>query len=268
VLLFIFFPLLISAAGGPAAILSLPPAFLTGSAYAPMPVYFIGFIFLGTGAIASADLWQRAYAGNSQRNVRMAMCIASMITMVFFTMATAIGMYGRVLLPDVGANHIIPAAIDAVLPLGLRGLVLAGFFAAILSSADTVLLIVSLTIVHDLLGQTLHYKLSPERQLTVSRWTTFLLGIIGVVVALLIGNIVHLSIEAVSFYVVLFPAIVFGFFLPNASERAAFWSISLGTVSIIISLLIAEPVYAFIPGVFISVVTFIGIQGYEALIRH
>jgi Na+/proline symporter len=140
--------------------------------------------------------------------------------------------------------------------------VLAGFFAAILSTVDTVLLLTSMTIVHDLYQKTLLRNLAAEEVLRVSRWVTLFLGLIGLAVALIVFNIVHLAIEAVSFYIVLFPAIVFGFYSKRRSNEAAFWSIVIGSIVMTVFLFI-DPVQAFIPGLLTSLVVFLVVWVFE-----
>ena len=160
---------------------------------------------------------------------------------------------------------VLLAAILEVLPFigsfipGQTIVILAGFFAAIMSSADTVLLITSMTLVHDLYIKSLGKRISPKKILSVSRWTTFFLGIIALIISLVVFNIVHLTIEAVSFSVALLPAIIFGFYWKKANEKAAFWSILLGTLAIIVFLFIS-PVQAFIPGIIVSFITFFIVQ--------
>ena len=143
-----------------------------------------------------------------------------------------------------------------ILPVGLYGLVLAGFFAAVMSSADTVLLITSMTLVHDIYRKGMNRQMSEEETLRLSRKVTFVLGIMALIVALLIFNIVHLAIEAISFYVVLTPAIIFGFYWKRANNKAAIWSIIIGLIGVIAFLFI-DPVQAFIPGIVLSFLTFI-----------
>ena len=183
------------------------------------------------------------------------MKISSILVLLFLTMATLFGIFGKILLPDGHSNLVVAELITTLLPTGLIGIVLAGFFAAIMSSADTVLLVTSMTVVHDIYHKTFRKELSPEKMLQMSRWVTFILGVVGLAVALVVFNIVHLSIEAVSFYVALLPAIVFGFYWKKATSTAALWSIILGFITIVVFLFI-EPVQAFIPGLIVSFISF------------
>ena len=265
-LLIIFLPMLILKGGGLGTISSLPTSFLIGSEFAPLYVFVLAFFFLGAGIFTSADFWQRAYAGDSAKNVRWAMGISSILIVLFLAMAIIFGIYGKVILPNADSNTIVPELLKLMLPSGIFGIVLAGFFAAIMSTADSALLITSMTLVHDLYHKTFNKKLSPENFLKMSRWVTFIVGIIALSIALIVFNLVHIAIEALGFYVVLVPAIVFGFYWKKATSKAAFWSIILGLLSIVVFLFI-DPVQAFIPGIIVSFITFLVVNYFVTRLR-
>ena len=254
-LIFIFLPMLIVKSGGLQAITSLPTSFLSGQEFAPWYVFLLGFLFLGASNIVAADLWQRAYAADTTKNAKWAMKYAGIIIFLFLIMGTLFGVFGKAVIPEASANTIVPELLKLYLPPVVFGIVLAGFFAAIMSSADTMLLIVSMTLVHDLYQKTFNKQLTPEQVLRLSRWTTFLLGVLAVMIAVTVFNVVHLAIEAVSFYVPLLPAVIFGFYWRRATEAAAFWSIILGFITIAVFLFIM-PVEAFIPGILVSFLSF------------
>ena len=260
-LLVIFLPIVIMKGGGFSVIASLPQSFLIGNDFAPLYVWIIAFLFLGAGVFTSADMWQHAYAADTKKNVQWAMIISSVLVLLFLAMATLFGIFGKILLPDTHSNIIVAELIKTFLPTGLFGIVLAGFFAAIISSADTVLLVTSMTVVHDIYQKTFHKELSSENVLKMSRWVTLILGVVGLAIALIVFNIVHLSFEAISFYVALLPAVVFGFYWKKATSTAALWSIILGFLTIVVFLFI-DPVQAFIPGLIISFITFIIVNAF------
>jgi len=254
-LLAVFLPMLIAEGGGLQAIANLPASFLGGSEFAPWYVFVFGFLFLGATNITSSDIWQRTYAGDTPKNVRWAMTVGAFVTFAFIIMGTLFGIYGHILLPGVEANMVIPQLLNSFLSPVMFGIVLAGFFAAIMSSADTMLLVMSMTIVHDLAQETFNKKLTEAQTLRLSRWTTLIVGIIAVAVAIAIFSLAHLAIEAVSFVAVLIPAIVFGFYWKKATAPAALWSIILGTLTLVAFLWIS-PVEAFIPAIFVSFIAF------------
>ena len=255
-LLIVFLPMMMVKGGGLGAISTLPISFLIGTEFALPHVFIFAFLFLGAGIMSSADFWQRAYAGDSVKNVRWSMGIASILIFLFLTMAILFGIYAKLLLPNVDPNLIMPELLSLILPAGIFGIVLAGFFAAIMSTADSLLLIISMTLVHDVYQKTFDKKLSPEKLLKLSRWVTFIVGTIALGIALVVFNLVQLAIESIGFYVVLLPAIVFGFYWKKATSNAAFWSIISGFITISAFVFI-DPVQAFIPGTIVGFLTFL-----------
>lgn len=254
-LIFVFLPMLISQGGGLQAISTLPASFLGGSEFAPWYVFVLGFLILGATNITSSDIWQRTYAGDTKKNVQWAMTVGGFMILLFVIMGALFGVYGRILLPGIDANMVVPQLLQTFLSPVVFGIVLAGFLAAIMSSADTMLLVTSMTIVHDLIQKTFNKELTPDQALRLSRWTTFIVGAISATIAVLVFSVAHIAIEAVSYVAVLLPAVVFGFYWKKATPQAAFWSIVLGTITLT-AFLWVSPVEAFIPAMFVSFVTF------------
>ncbi|MBI4159500.1 sodium:solute symporter family protein [Candidatus Woesearchaeota archaeon] len=258
----IFLPAVIIKNKGFSLISELPSSFLTGQEFAPLYVFVLGFLFLGASNFVSSDLWQRAYAADSKKNALWSMKVAGIIVFIFLIAGVLMGVYGKIVVPYADANTVVPELMKLYLPPLLFGFVMAGFFAAIMSSADTSLLVLSMTITHDLYQKTLGHKFTHEKILRISRWVTFIAGILALIIALFIFNVVHLAIDAVSFYVALLPAIIFGFYWKKATANAAFWSIILGTLTIITFLFIS-PVEAFIPGIIVSFISFLIVNYFE-----
>jgi SSS family solute:Na+ symporter len=254
-LLTLFLPLVIIKSGGFSIISSLPYSFLSGQEFAPWYVLVFGFLFIGATNLVASDIWQRTYAGDSKKNVKWAMNIVGIIVLLFMLMGVLFGVYGKVIVPGADANTVVPELLRNFAPPIFFGVIVAAFFAAIMSSSDTMLLLVSMTLVHDLYQKTLGHKLTPESTLRISRWVTLFVGVISLAVAIIIFSIVHIAIESISFLVVLIPAVIFGFYGKKATSKAAFWSIIIGTLTIIAFLFI-DPVQAFIPGLIISFLVF------------
>jgi SSS family solute:Na+ symporter len=208
-------------------------------------------------------LWQRAYAGKSAKSVRKAVLIGAVLVVCFEVMAILLGIYGHIILSSTTSNNVVPDLLRAVAPAGLYGLLLSGFFAAVMSSADSMLLISSMTIVHDFYQKYLGRKVSDKKMLKISRWVTVALGVLALTIAIVSSSLVHLAIESVSFYVALLPAIVFGFYWKKATAGAAFWSILAGTLAITVFLFI-DKVVAFIPGIIVSFGVFVAIALWQS----
>lgn len=257
VLLMVFLPLLWQKSGGWMTLRSLPEALWTGSGFASPGIILAGFLTLGMTTMTSMDVWQRAFAARDESAARWGMAGAAALTFPFFLLATLMGMFGAALFPELpDPNGLVPRELTEILPIGLRGLTLAGFFAAIMSSADTCLLIVSQTLVNDFYLKGRGVVLPPERVLVLSRIVTLVVGVAALLVAALVLSIFHLAIGATSLGVALIPATLGAFFWKRSTATAAFWSIALGalTVLFVFPRLGQE---SFLPGVIVSACVFV-----------
>jgi len=80
---------------------------------------------------------------------------------LFYAMATIVGMLSRIYLPEIGdfdAELALPTMAVKLLPPVLVGLIMAGMFAATMSTADSLILSCSASITHDLLPQKLEKR--------------------------------------------------------------------------------------------------------------
>jgi len=123
-------------------------------------LYFIGFMFGGLGAIGQPQIVIRTMAIRSPDDIARARVIYFLWFVPFSIAAVAAGLYGRVLLPDLTAG--VPAADAAaaaelalprlgtlLLPGVFLGLLLAGVFAATMSTADSQVLACSAAVTQD-----------------------------------------------------------------------------------------------------------------------
>ena len=79
--------------------------------------------------------------------------------------------------------------IENVLPVGVGGFVAAALLAAIMSSADTLLLTTSTILSHDIYGHISPRK-SEHRSLFISRMAVLLMGVLALIVALKLESII------------------------------------------------------------------------------
>ena len=140
------------------------------------------------------------------------------------------------------------------LPAGLLGLCVAAFLSALMSTADSMLMVASTVILKDFYP--LLQKNAPARHIKQSRIITFFIGIVGLAIALLVPNIFNLIVMAISYLSILLCSIIGGFFWKRANSRAAFYSITSGFIFALI-LIFKIPRFAFIPAILLSIIIFI-----------
>jgi SSS family solute:Na+ symporter len=162
-------------------ILSLFLTFLLGETLVPPYVVRL-FISRNTRATCRGTLW------------------SGLFSIPFFAIAGGIGLVALALNPTLNANLALPYVIQTVLPIGLRGLVVAGIIAVVMSSADSFLNSASVAFVNDIVKPLLPRPLAPKRGLLLARLATLITGSISVVFAIRITSLIDILIYAYNFW--------------------------------------------------------------------
>ncbi|MEZ4401468.1 MAG: sodium/proline symporter [Kofleriaceae bacterium] len=143
------------AAADPALVDWVPRSLRFGFA-----VYFVGFVFGGLGAVGQPHILVRSMAVRSPASIALAGRVYFAWYVPFSIAAVTAALYARVLLPDllVGvepgaaamvAEQSLPAVATLLLPKVLLGVLLAGVFAATMSTADSQILSCSAAVTQD-----------------------------------------------------------------------------------------------------------------------
>lgn len=117
-------------------------------------VFFVSWLFGGFSVIGQPHIMVRFMALNPSGSMVQAKIWYYLWFTLFYCMATAVGMLARIYLPDVAgfdAELALPAMAQQMLSSVLVGLILAGIFAATMSTADSLILSCSAAITHDIL---------------------------------------------------------------------------------------------------------------------
>ena len=117
-------------------------------------LFVLSWLFAGLSVIGQPHVMVRFMALNSASNMRQAKAWYYLWFSLFYLMATGVGLLSRIYLPDVGAfdaELALPTMAQQLLPPALVGLMLAGIFAATMSTADSLLLNCSAAMTHDVL---------------------------------------------------------------------------------------------------------------------
>ena len=167
----------ISAGGGVSGIYAslgdidtnLVKLFPTDLAWGFVP-FFVGWLVAGFGAVGQPHIVVRAMAIDSADNMGKARDIRTICGLITAFAAIAIGLAGRVLLPSLNDPEL--ALLDLsqnLLPGILVGVILAGLFAATISTADSQILSCSAALTQDLFpGLARSYKFAKIGTLVVT----------------------------------------------------------------------------------------------------
>ncbi len=177
----------------------------------------------------------RWMAMRDDKEVRLGANIAIIWTVLAYTGAITLGLaaitlYGQNVVAD--PEQILPFMLMNLMPAWLAGILLAGAVAAMMSTADSQLLIATSSISEDIIHKALNKKLSDKRLVMISRFTILVVGMIALILAFtsksLIYTIVHFAWAGIgcSFS----PAVILSFFWKRFTARGVIASLVSGFI--------------------------------------
>ncbi len=165
----------------------------------------IGWIFTNlVFTMAGAEMWQRAFAARSKGDASKGMYLGTFVYAITIVITLIVGLCGFILLPNLvesygSADAVVPAMVIHYLPAGMTGLGIAGMLAALMSTADTYLLMATQTIVNDIIKKR-HPNIKMEKELLLARVFTVSLGLLALVIAFKIRAAYNALMFAWTFY--------------------------------------------------------------------
>lgn len=178
-----------------------------------IPIWFVGM-----------TLYQRMYACRNEREAKRAWYIAGLFEYpVMAFVGVFLGMCAKVVFPEAEAETAMPLLIKTVLPMGVTGIVIAAYFSAIMSTADSCLMASSGNFTGDLLSVYLSKKGKKKGGMHLSMMVTFVIGVLAVILAAQFSTVLDAILHAYAFMVSgLFVPTLGGFVWKKGSSAGAF----------------------------------------------
>lgn len=183
----------------------------------------LGFVAIGLGSPGSPHIIVRYMSIASAGQLRFAAVVGTLWNVLMGAGAVLIGMIGRAfitsadMLPQADPENIFPVLAQQHLPATLFGVVVAAIFAAIMSTADSQLLVAASTVVRDVYEQVIRKgrPLTQRALVILSR----LVVVVLVALALILGRLA----DELVFWLVLFAWAGLGAAIGPTSILALFW---------------------------------------------
>lgn len=192
------------------------------------PSLIISFLVLGLViTFYSPDVWQRVYAAESDRVVRLGLIYSAIACLVFGVGMTLIALSARRAFPDIDPGQALVFGVMHLLPPGLAGLGAILIFAAIMSSADTYLFLIASNAAKDFIRPLKKRDLSSDELAHYTRWSLMAAILVAAGLAYFFRDLVKMALVSDALGMSLAPAIIAGFFW-KLKTRAVFWSIVSG----------------------------------------
>ncbi len=206
-------------------------------------VFLLGFYFWGTNQYIT----QRTLAAKTTSQGQWGSMFAGLLKLSILFIMIFPGVFARAIYPEVeNVDQLYPTMLFDLLPVGILGLVLAGFIAALMSSIDSGLNSVSTLVTMDFIT-----KFRPEKStkelMKSGRIVTLIVMILATVWAPQIAHFEKLwdyLQQALSWFcppiVALFAV---GLFWKRANINGAYWTIVVGTLISIFSIIFNDAVW-------------------------
>ncbi|MBN2375641.1 MAG: putative beta-lysine N-acetyltransferase [Sedimentisphaerales bacterium] len=187
--------------------------------------------------LVGMTLYQRMYACRDERQAKKAWYIAGVFEypVMAFT-GVFLGMCARVLYPQAEAEMALPMLIRDVLPVGVTGIVIASYFSAIMSTADSCLMASSGNFVNDILERYVIKEVSARTSMRLSMLATLIIGVLSVLLAAQFSMVLDAILYAYAFMVsgLFFPTLGAYFWRRSSSAGALWGMLSGGTVTLLL----------------------------------
>ena len=192
----------------------------------------IGFLILaGFGIMVAPDLWQRIFATKDEKNLKRGLTYSALILPILGIVISVVGLATKQFFPNIVPEDALVTGFSHLLPFGLKEFGMVLLYAVALSSSDTVTFVVSSIFTRDLKNYSAKY--SDESMKKLTRFFMIIFIAVASLIAIFYQNILALGFSLASLNLALFP-IVFGSLYWKLKQRAVFWSLILGFVSIVI----------------------------------
>ncbi|MFQ3214892.1 MAG: SSS family solute:Na+ symporter [Marivirga sp.] len=230
-----------------------------------IPIWFVGM-----------TLYQRIYASKDVKTAKRAWFIAGLFEWpIMAFMGVALGLMAKVaadqgMFDYLGAASVsqmdpeqgLPMLLRTILPTGLLGLMMSAYFSAILSTADSCLMASSGNVVTDFIQKFSTKFTSDKHFMRLSQWVTLSIGILAILLASQMNNVLNLMLYSYAFMVSgLFVPVLGALFWKKSSPSGAMAAmVSGGVTTVSLSTLAIALPYNLDPNVFgitMSAISFI-----------
>jgi len=216
--------------GSPLKLLaSLPPTHLDWTGGEHFSTLFVwGFIALST--LVDPNFYQRVLAADTEKTAKNGIIISTVIWFIFDCFTTLGALYARMALPDAKPENAYLQFSMQIVPNGVRGLILAGILAIILSTLDAYLFNAATCVSYDF------FKLKNKFRLWHHHLALVFVAIISVFFGMQFeGRVIDVwkTMGSFSAACLLFPVLL-GQWKPGIiSEKSFCWAVSLGCIGIV-----------------------------------
>jgi SSS family solute:Na+ symporter len=245
----------------------LPPGYFDPTGWGVPTMLALG-VSLPLSFFVAMDSYTRTFAARSTTAAKRGTLLATLFLLPLAVGAVWLGMTAAILYPGVdNSSDILSRLVMDIFPVGLKGLMLVGILAALMSTADICILTAAANGSRDIYQRFFNPDVTPPKLFRISIGLATIVGVASASMAWQLRDIVGIlliafTINAAALFVPTIAMVSSG----KANTSAAFWSITLALITVIgwyaASAIELAPVFRvdpLWPGLIVSFTVFTGI---------
>lgn len=233
--LFIGMPVAIHHAGGLAELSNaLPDSYFDFGAWGWSTILAL-VVSMGMSFFVAMDSFTRCFAAKSIKASRNGALLAVLFVLPIAVASTWLGMSSAVLFPGVeNGNDILSTFVIELFPVGLKGLVLVGILAAVMSTADICILTSSANVTRDVYHRYFKPDMGHHQMLRLGMLASGGVGLLAMLMAWKMQDIIDILLFGFTINgAALFLPTMVAMYSKRPDPGAAFWSIALSLPTVV-----------------------------------
>ena len=175
-----------------------------------------------------AELWQRAYAAKDAKTIKKAFPLAGLCILFLGVLFTYLGLVARTVFPAIDPDLTGVYAFTSLIPGSLLAISLVFMFAAIMSSADTILFVLAMNVSQDIISH--KKKIDAKKKVLYTKAALVSFTILAILIALVYPEMVNIIIVYTSLGASLSPLVIISWLSKKPSLLAMKLSFAISSV--------------------------------------
>lgn len=198
------------------------------------PLMTVVFIAFGILIIfQSAEYWQRVYAAKNEKVVVSGLRISALLVVLTGLAVSVVGLSAHLHVPGIESRNAFAEGLTLLISPKFLGVSLVLLFAAIMSSADTIIFVLASSLSKDYIANFTNQEVTSRNLKNLTRWFILLFAILGFIFAFFFRDLVAVIIFITGLGFTVIPAALASFHF-QVSRWAALASFAAGILYVIL----------------------------------
>ncbi|MBN8828622.1 MAG: sodium:solute symporter family protein [Sphingobacteriia bacterium] len=160
------------------------------------PIEYLTLFFFFAIPFWDSCLIQRVLMARDRNQIVSSFKATAFVMLLFYIICGQTALSALVLNPNLDPNKVLYFVINNYLPLGIKGLGIAGLLAVVMSTADSYLNNSSVAIIHDIVNPSRKTPLSSKQELFITKLSTLTIGCLSIIFAIQFKSITEAMIKS------------------------------------------------------------------------